>query len=76
VPAGLAAYDHARRGRTQRLVGVSARAGRIAEARNPLAATLRDALARLIPAAVYLRASAETLAWTPPALPAVTTRSP
>jgi 2-polyprenyl-6-methoxyphenol hydroxylase-like FAD-dependent oxidoreductase len=67
VPAALAAYDQARRGRTQRLVRVSAGAGRIAEARNPLAATLRDALARLTPPGVYLRASADTLSWTPPA---------
>jgi len=66
LPAALAAYDDARRARTQRLVGVSARVGRIAEARTPLAATLRDALARLIPPGVYLRASADTLSWTPP----------
>jgi 2-polyprenyl-6-methoxyphenol hydroxylase-like FAD-dependent oxidoreductase len=70
VPAALAAYDQARRSRTQRLVRASAQVGRIAQWQGPLATTLRDALARLTPARVYLRASAETLSWTPPALEA------
>lgn len=43
VPAALAAYDQARRARTQRLVRVSAQFGRIAQWQGPLAARLRDA---------------------------------
>ncbi len=66
VPAALAAYDQARRSRTQRLVRVSAQFGRIAQWQGPLATRLREALAGLTPAGVYLRASAETLSWSPP----------
>jgi 2-polyprenyl-6-methoxyphenol hydroxylase-like FAD-dependent oxidoreductase len=67
VPAALAAYDQARRARTQRLVRASWTAGRIAQWRNPLAAGLRDTLARLLPPSAYLRSMADTLGWTPPA---------
>jgi hypothetical protein len=66
VVAALAAYDQARRARTQRLVRASWTAGRIAQWRNPLAAGLRDTLAWLLPPNAYLRSMTDTLAWTPP----------
>lgn len=66
VAAALAAYDQARRPRTQRLVRASWTAGRIAQWRNPLAAGLRDTLARLLPPGAYLRSMTDTLGWTPP----------
>jgi 2-polyprenyl-6-methoxyphenol hydroxylase-like FAD-dependent oxidoreductase len=67
VPAALAAYDRARRPRTQGLVRVSGQIGRVVQWHNPLAATVRDLLARLIPSRAYLRSSSETFSWTPPA---------
>ncbi|MBA2247332.1 MAG: FAD-dependent monooxygenase [Chloroflexia bacterium] len=66
VPATLAAYDQARRPRTQRLVQVSWKAGRVAQWRNPLAVTLRNTLARLTPPSAYLRSMSDTFSWTPP----------
>lgn len=67
VPEALARYDAARRERTQRLVKISARFGRIAQWHNPLAAGLRDLAAWLIPAGTYLRSTDDTLGWRPPA---------
>lgn len=66
IPAALVNYDRARRARTQRTVRISALWGRIAEQRNPVTATMRDAITRRIPPSLFLRASAETLGWRPP----------
>lgn len=66
VPEALAAYERARKARTQRLVRISALWGRIAEWRNPIAVRLRNAAARLISASAFLRMSDETLGWRPP----------
>lgn len=66
LDAGLDTYDRERRPRTQKLVRVSALVGRIAQARNPIAVTARDAAATLLPTRAYLAASAETFSWTPP----------
>ncbi|CAM3372384.1 FAD-dependent monooxygenase [Kibdelosporangium persicum] len=74
IDAALAAYDHIRRPRTQRLVRVSALAGRIGQWRNPFLAAARDTLAQLVPARGYLRAISHTLSWQPsPQWPAPTT---
>lgn len=67
VPAALAAYDAARRTRTQKLVRVSAQVGRIAQWHDPAAAGLRNLLVGLVPAGAYLRSSEDTFSWTPPA---------
>lgn len=66
----LAAYDRARRPRTQALVLASARVARIANARHRPTAWLRDTAARLLPTSAYLSASTNTFAWQPPAQPA------
>jgi hypothetical protein len=55
-------------------VRVSAAWGRIAEWRNPMAAALHNAITRLVPPALFLRASAETLGWRPPPSPLVERR--
>ncbi|MEU7990824.1 FAD-dependent monooxygenase [Streptosporangium canum] len=68
--SALTAYDQQRRPRTQQLVRASAQFGRIAQWRNPLAATVRDTLTGLVPARTYLASTAETLNWRPP----ITTR--
>ncbi|MCW6006734.1 FAD-dependent monooxygenase [Micromonospora sp. CPCC 205371] len=68
----LASYDRARRKRSQDLVRVSARTGRLLMAANPLAARLRDLAAWALPTTVFLRATAGTFGWQPPARPAVT----
>lgn len=67
IPAALANYDRARRERTQQLVAASARAARLANAGNRGAAMLRDLVAWALPTAAYLRASADTFGWQPPA---------
>jgi 2-polyprenyl-6-methoxyphenol hydroxylase-like FAD-dependent oxidoreductase len=66
LPAALTRYDLARRERTQRLVRVSERVGRIAAGRKPVTAWLRDHLAGLIPAELFLRAMDGALSRTPP----------
>ncbi|NLU75270.1 hypothetical protein HCC61_21815 [Streptomyces sp. HNM0575] len=66
VDTGLGRYDQERRPRTQRLVRTSAKAGRIAQARSPIAAAARDLVATLVPTALFLNTSAGTFSWTPP----------
>lgn len=44
---------------------VSAEFGRVAQWRNPSAATVRDSFVRLLPVSTYLRMSDDTLGWTP-----------
>jgi 2-polyprenyl-6-methoxyphenol hydroxylase-like FAD-dependent oxidoreductase len=69
VPRALAAYDAARRPRTQSLVRASARVARIAQLAHPAATLLRDLAVRLTPAALYLRSSEPALSWQPPERP-------
>jgi 2-polyprenyl-6-methoxyphenol hydroxylase-like FAD-dependent oxidoreductase len=66
VPRALAAYDAARRPRTQSLVRASARVARIAQLAQPAAAFVRDLTVRLTPASLYLRSSEPALSWQPP----------
>jgi len=66
VPRALAAYDVARRPRTQALVRASARVGHIAQLSHPAATFVRDLAVRLTPAAFYLRSSEPTFSWLPP----------
>jgi 2-polyprenyl-6-methoxyphenol hydroxylase-like FAD-dependent oxidoreductase len=66
VPRALAAYDLARRTRTQTLVRASARAARIAQLAHPAATLVSDLAVRLIAAALYLRSSEPTLSLQPP----------
>lgn len=68
IPAPLAAYDRARLARTRRIMRASARMGRVAQARNPIAAAVRNALVALTPPSAMLRGSAGVLGWTPPQL--------
>lgn len=73
--AALAAYDRERVPRTRKVVEASARIGRVAQLSNPVAASVRNALLRLVPASAVLRASDETAGWTPPATPPRNERS-
>jgi 2-polyprenyl-6-methoxyphenol hydroxylase-like FAD-dependent oxidoreductase len=66
LDAALSRYDRERRPRTQRLVRLSASIGRIGQARNPLTVAGRNLAAGVLPASVYLRASAGAFSWTPP----------
>lgn len=68
IPAGLYAFDQARRARTQRMARVSGRVASVLKGRNPVAAGLRDLAASLLPARALLRASAGAMSWTPPSL--------
>jgi 2-polyprenyl-6-methoxyphenol hydroxylase-like FAD-dependent oxidoreductase len=65
LPLALAAYDAARRPRTQAIVRASARVAHIAQLSHP-AAALRNLAVRLTPAAFYLRSSEPALSWQPP----------
>jgi len=65
IAAALAAYDRARLARTRMVMRASARMGRVAQARYPVAAAARDALLMLVPASAMLRASAKVLGWKP-----------
>jgi 2-polyprenyl-6-methoxyphenol hydroxylase-like FAD-dependent oxidoreductase len=66
VPRALAAYDAARRPRTQSLVRASARIARIGQLAHPAAALVRDLTVGLTPVALYLRSSEPALSWQPP----------
>lgn len=66
IPTALAAYDRARLARTRQIMRASARMGRMAQARNPVAVAARNALMALVPASAMLRGSAGVLGWTPP----------
>ncbi|MEN3615850.1 FAD-dependent monooxygenase [Plantactinospora sp. ZYX-F-223] len=72
LAAALGGYDRARRKRSQDLVRVSARTGRLLMTANPIAARLRDLVAWSLPTAVFLRATAGTFGWRPPARPTLT----
>ncbi|WP_406404818.1 hypothetical protein OH805_37245 [Streptomyces sp. NBC_00879] len=62
---GLAAYDLARRPRTQMIARRAERIGVVAQSSSPVAAALRDLVLRLTPAAVSLRSLAPVLDWEP-----------
>jgi 2-polyprenyl-6-methoxyphenol hydroxylase-like FAD-dependent oxidoreductase len=66
VDDALTAYDAERRPRTQRLVTMSERAGRIAQAQSPVPVGMRNLLARLVPVGIASRPIARTVAWRPP----------
>ncbi|MEU4579708.1 FAD-dependent monooxygenase [Nonomuraea sp. NPDC023979] len=61
----LKAYDLARRPRTQHLVKVSARSGKLAQASRPATAFVRDAVAWATPTPLYMRIIDGTLSWQP-----------
>lgn len=63
----LGIYDEARRPRTQRLARLSGRLGRLLEGRTALGATVRNAMARVMPPRLALRATQDMFAWRPPA---------
>ena len=66
VDDALTVYDAERRPRTQRLVTMSERAGRMAQAQAPALVGMRNLLARLVPVGVASRPIARTIAWRPP----------
>jgi 2-polyprenyl-6-methoxyphenol hydroxylase-like FAD-dependent oxidoreductase len=66
VDDALAAYDAERRPRTQRLVTMSERAGRMAQAQRPAVVWMRNLLARVVPVRLASRPIAKTIAWRPP----------
>ncbi len=61
VPDALAAYEHRRKRRAERVVARSRIAGRLAQAAHPAAALLRDVLARATPDRATLRQAAAVL---------------
>lgn len=69
VPAALAMFDSARRERTQKIARISALWGRIAQWRSPFSVWFRNTATRAIPAAVFMKATEETLGWHPPGRP-------
>ncbi len=62
VPDALAAYEHRRKRRAERVVARSRITGRLAQATNPATALLRDSLARITPDRATLRQAATMLA--------------
>ncbi|WP_283136473.1 FAD-dependent monooxygenase [Rhizohabitans arisaemae] len=64
VPAGLAAYDRARRPRTQQVVRLSRQVGAPAHWRSTALATLRDAALPLVPGSLVGRSIGSVYAWT------------
>jgi 2-polyprenyl-6-methoxyphenol hydroxylase-like FAD-dependent oxidoreductase len=71
LDVALAAYDRARRPRTQKLARISGRSAQVQQASNPISAGLRDLMIRLMPPKAYLNAADDALAWSPPAPAAV-----
>ncbi|MFC7591539.1 hypothetical protein ACFQYP_53480 [Nonomuraea antimicrobica] len=69
VPEALIAYDAQRRPRTQPMAKLSGQLGHVLQTGNPVAATLRNALTRLLPTGVFLRLAGSAFAWTPPDRP-------
>jgi 2-polyprenyl-6-methoxyphenol hydroxylase-like FAD-dependent oxidoreductase len=65
VAGALAGYDALQVPRAKRITQASAVAGRIAQWRSPVAASLRNTVAWLTPTSVYLRSAAETYSWEP-----------
>jgi 2-polyprenyl-6-methoxyphenol hydroxylase-like FAD-dependent oxidoreductase len=69
VGHALSVYDEQRRKRTQSIVRLARRTGRMAQADGALTVALRGALARVVPPSAALRAVERITAWTPPPLP-------
>jgi 2-polyprenyl-6-methoxyphenol hydroxylase-like FAD-dependent oxidoreductase len=61
LPVALAGYVKERKRRAERVVARSRAIGRIAQTSNPVAATVRDALARWIPDVLAVRQLASIL---------------
>lgn len=70
VPAGLAAYDRARRPRTQMIVRRSRQFGAPAHWSSTPATALRDAVMPRLPDSLYARSFTPVYTWTPPPLAA------
>ena len=66
IDTALAAYDVQRRTRTQPMAKQAARIGRIAQARGPVAARVRDALLRITPPSAVARQLDRVQGWRPP----------
>lgn len=62
----LAAYDAARRPRTERLSGMSERLGRPTRVSHPVAIALRNTLIRLMPVRLAMASFSRPTRWTPP----------
>ncbi len=65
----LVRYDAERRERTERILKLARRTGRIAQAQGELAVRLRTMLMRLTPPAMSLKMVQRVTAWTPPQVP-------
>jgi 2-polyprenyl-6-methoxyphenol hydroxylase-like FAD-dependent oxidoreductase len=63
VPDGLAAYDRARRPRTQMIVRRSRRIGKVANLRFPPLVALRDSAMRLMPRSTFIRSFEPVVDW-------------
>lgn len=66
ISQALDEYDRERRKRTQRLVTLARRTGRVAQADGRLAVMLRTAAIRLVPASIPAKTAERVMAWTPP----------
>ncbi len=64
-PGGLAAYDRARRRRTQMITLRSHRIGVAAQWESPVAVRIRNTAVRLLPRSSFLRSLAPVLDWAP-----------
>jgi 2-polyprenyl-6-methoxyphenol hydroxylase-like FAD-dependent oxidoreductase len=62
--AGLAAYDHQRRPRTQMITRRSRRIGAVGQWAAPTAVMVRDTAMRALPASSFVRSLAPVLDWT------------
>jgi 2-polyprenyl-6-methoxyphenol hydroxylase-like FAD-dependent oxidoreductase len=65
--SALAGYDGDRRERTQKMVRVSARMGRLMNGGTAIGTWLRDAITWALPAAAFMRATDDAFGWRPPA---------
>lgn len=66
ISQALHQYDLERRKRTQRLVTLARRTGRLAQAHGRLAVPLRTAAMRLTPASIRAKTVERVMAWIPP----------
>jgi 2-polyprenyl-6-methoxyphenol hydroxylase-like FAD-dependent oxidoreductase len=66
IDGALAAYDTARRPRTQSLARTSGRLAHLLQLGNPAAVRLRDSLTRALPTPLFTRLAAGAFSWTPP----------
>lgn len=66
VRPALEQYDLQRLPRTSQLMLTSARIAKLAQARHPVTAALRNLIAAIIPTKLFLVTIEKTLGWTPP----------